>query len=142
MGLLRERSLRLVRRKPPWGSVEVDEDFASDEVIPFLNRLDQRDPLKYSCALDSMENLPYRDSHYVARPDMTHEEAFFREIFVVNNQGKARRLAKYVKKSEVPLSSVLRALSDSVEQYRFHFDKEFIEKSDDLHGLLSKLGYC
>lgn len=136
--VLKDHSLRLVRRLQPWDFVEVDEGEPQLAAIQFYERMIKDDnPLQYECFVDSLEDLPYKDFRYLIETGKvkgaSKEASFFGEIFLVGRDDKAVRLSKHDK------SPILTGLAQEFKLYRFYFNRRFTK---EFAGHVKKFGVC
>ncbi|MCH8252639.1 MAG: HD domain-containing protein [Planctomycetes bacterium] len=126
---LARHALRLVRRHQPWATVKLDEN-QFIRAGKFVKNLENEcNPLRFECFIDRFEDLPYKDYRYLRHEESDEEQAFYREIFIVDSGNPPKRLSELAANSPV-----LSALMTEREVCRFHYDRE---KKKDFSGLLA-----
>ena len=131
---LQRHAKRLVRRHRPWKT----EDLPDQEKVVRAKRLckrlaDSEDPLQFECYIDNLDDLPYKDYRYLHRASGDDEQAFFREIFLLQKDRRAEPL------SECSKSPILEGLMKGHRLCRFCYDREH---SEEFSGYLRKYGVC
>lgn len=129
---LQYHSLRLVRRHQPWRMREIKGDKIIDfqKLSRHLERT--RSALRFECFVDVLEDLPYKDFEglRLAR-GVDSDDAFFKEIFLVDESGTPKRLAA------AGGSPIIEGLQKHLAVSRFYYDPRFKE---EFAGLFVKFG--
>jgi len=129
-GALQRHALRLVRRERPWDWRPIrQEDIVRINAMAELH--DESGSLKYECCVDDGKMLPYKDLRVSLEKSSDKEQAFFEEIFLLEDNGKTCRLG--ARENE----PIVQAFTKQVDQCRFFFDRRF---SKEFAGLLGRAG--
>lgn len=129
---LKRHATRLVRRKEPWQSEEIEGPSVLGAQALIDDLVAKDDALRYECCIDDLAELPYKAYRYPSSKAADDEQTFFKEIFLLDSKGGTVPLSKKE-------SAVLDGLSEESHVFRFHFDRRF---SKEFRGLLKKFGVC
>lgn len=127
---LQHHAMRLVRRKRPWDWKPISqEDIVRINAIAELR--DEKRALRYEWWVDDGKMLPYKDLGVSLEKSSDKEQAFFEEIFLLEENEKTCRLGG---RENEP---IVQAFKKQVYQCRFFFDRRF---SKEFAGLLGRAG--